>query len=367
MLEERFSIVPEWVLDAAVSDAAVRLYAVLLRFGATSGQRMPSRRTLADRLRKKSVDSVDRALKELVAIGAVEVTRRSRDGLNLTNRYLVRSTRPGRPRSAPRSGGGGRTDAATPGTGGESGASPTTGGTPPGECRHLRGGRRSAARGGRTGAARVAATVRPDRESLTENSPPPPGPSSTDTTVQVSAPDGGPGVTAGRSARRTRVVAALGLADLADVAERCTRLRADFGLPAGLWTADRLADVLAAAVLDAGWPAAAAVPALLAVAADPATRSPARLSCPGPWWDVPPGSARADRPEDRAAGGTAVLEAVLAETGGLRVALQRQARAELSGEGVPLTRSSVTRRAVEILRRSGGITVPGVEMSAERS
>ena len=95
VLEERFSIVPEWVLDADVSDAAVRLYAVLLRFGASSGQRMPSRRTLAERLRKKSVDSVDRALKELVAIGAVEVTRRTRDGLNLTNRYLVRSTRPG--------------------------------------------------------------------------------------------------------------------------------------------------------------------------------------------------------------------------------------------------------------------------------
>jgi hypothetical protein len=95
VLEERFSIVPEWVLDADVSDAAVRLYAVLMRFGATSGQRMPSRRTLAERLRKKSVDSVDRALKELVGIGAVEVTRRTRDGVNLTNRYLVRSSRPG--------------------------------------------------------------------------------------------------------------------------------------------------------------------------------------------------------------------------------------------------------------------------------
>ena len=61
VLEERFSIVPEWVLDADISDAAVRLYAVLLRYGQSSGQRMPSRRTLADRLRKKSVDSVDRA------------------------------------------------------------------------------------------------------------------------------------------------------------------------------------------------------------------------------------------------------------------------------------------------------------------
>jgi hypothetical protein len=32
---------------------------------------MPSRATLARRLRKRSVDSVDRAMKKLVAIGAV--------------------------------------------------------------------------------------------------------------------------------------------------------------------------------------------------------------------------------------------------------------------------------------------------------
>lgn len=57
VLEERFSIVPERVLDADISDAAVRLYAVLLRYGQSSGQRMPSRRTLAARPRKKSVDS----------------------------------------------------------------------------------------------------------------------------------------------------------------------------------------------------------------------------------------------------------------------------------------------------------------------
>ena len=48
-VEDRVSIVPEWVLDAAISDAAVRLYAVLLRFGQTSGARMPARSTLARR------------------------------------------------------------------------------------------------------------------------------------------------------------------------------------------------------------------------------------------------------------------------------------------------------------------------------
>jgi hypothetical protein len=57
LLEQRFSIVPEWVLDADISDAALRLYAVLLRYGQTSGSRMPSRALLARRLRKKSKDT----------------------------------------------------------------------------------------------------------------------------------------------------------------------------------------------------------------------------------------------------------------------------------------------------------------------
>jgi len=70
VVEDRFAIVPEWLLDADIGDAAVRLYAVLLRYGQSSGARMPSRATLARRMHKKSTDSVDRALKELVAIGA---------------------------------------------------------------------------------------------------------------------------------------------------------------------------------------------------------------------------------------------------------------------------------------------------------
>jgi hypothetical protein len=71
VIEERFAIVPEWIIDSDVSDAAFHLYAVLLRYGHSSGTRMPSRATLARRLRKRSVDSVDRAMKKLVAIGAV--------------------------------------------------------------------------------------------------------------------------------------------------------------------------------------------------------------------------------------------------------------------------------------------------------
>src|SRR5215218_11383648 len=82
VLEQHFAIVPEWVLDADISDAALRLYAVLLRYGQTSGHRMPGRRLLASRLHKRSRDSVDRALKELVGIGAVVVQHRRQGTLN---------------------------------------------------------------------------------------------------------------------------------------------------------------------------------------------------------------------------------------------------------------------------------------------
>jgi hypothetical protein len=152
------------------------------------------------------------------------------------------------------------------------------------------------------------------------------------------------------------VLAALGLdaPGLAEIADRCARLRGEQGLPAGLWTPGRLVEVLADAVLDRGLPAGGAVTALLAVAADPATRSPARLSCPGPWWDTT--AARAGRAgqsgrSDGAGVETDVidLEAVLAEAGGLRVVVQRQARAQLSAEGLPVTRTTVARRAVSLL------------------
>src|SRR6516165_5358361 len=66
LLDEHFAIVPEWVLDAPISDCALRLYAVLLRYGHSSGARMPGRATLARRLRKNSTDTVDRAMRELV-------------------------------------------------------------------------------------------------------------------------------------------------------------------------------------------------------------------------------------------------------------------------------------------------------------
>jgi hypothetical protein len=138
LLEQRFAIVPEWVIDADISDCAYRLYSVLLRYGQTSGCRMPGRATLADRLHKTSKDTVDRALKELVAVGAVVVEHRHRDGRHLTNRYHLMSTRPAARRIDPAPGG--RIPAATP---------------------------------GRTDAATLAANLGPNQEFFTEEPPPP--------------------------------------------------------------------------------------------------------------------------------------------------------------------------------------------------
>jgi hypothetical protein len=54
----------------------------------------------------------------------------------------------------------------------------------------------------------------------------------------------------------------------------------------------------------------------------------------------------------------AELEAILAAVDGRRVAVQRQARAQLASEGLPLTRGSVARRAVDLLR-STSVSNPG--------
>jgi hypothetical protein len=94
--EGYFAIVPEWVLDADISDRAVRLYGVLRRYADQQGRAFPSRRTLADRLHVADPKVVDRALADLVQIGAVVVERTGgAPGQAWTaNRYLVRHTRP---------------------------------------------------------------------------------------------------------------------------------------------------------------------------------------------------------------------------------------------------------------------------------
>lgn len=93
----RFAILPEWVIYSDAGDRAIRLYAVLDRFAGESGKAWPSRETLAARL-GCSRESVDRAVRELRKIGAVEVVhRRLEDGQPTSNLYLLRRIPPSSP------------------------------------------------------------------------------------------------------------------------------------------------------------------------------------------------------------------------------------------------------------------------------
>lgn len=294
-VEDHFAMVPEWLLDADVSDCAVRLYAVLLRFGQSSGARMPGRATLARRLHKKSVDTVDRALRELVALGAVAVEARFDGPVRLTNRYRVRTSRPSQLAVV-----GGRTDAATP---------------------------IDAAGSGRADAAGVAAKVRHNPESLTQSETPPPP-----------TPSAGPAA-----------AVLCGIADWDSFVARVRSLRVGLGQPVGRWSGPCLDAALQLAVKTRGWPAMSAASALLAVAAASESRAPMRVAEAGPWWDAAAPIALADPAQ---AGRLASMEADLAESDGRRLVLQESARRELAAEGQPLTRTTVTRRAWDLLQKS---------------
>ena len=110
---------------------------------------------------------------------------------------------------------------------------------------------------------------------------------------------------------------------------------------------DRLVDVLTEAVRRRRWPAHLAAAALVRVAADPTTRSPMRLACPGPWWDEASFVESAVGYDDR--GELDRLEARLLEADGRRVWAQQPARADLAQRGEALTRLNVARRACELL------------------
>ena len=90
--DHTFAIIPDWVINADISDAAFRVYSLLLRFGNTSGCRMPSRGLLARRLHR-STDSIDRALRELVDHTLVRIEHRHNGRKTLSNRYLGRRPR----------------------------------------------------------------------------------------------------------------------------------------------------------------------------------------------------------------------------------------------------------------------------------
>jgi hypothetical protein len=96
----RFSIVPEWVIDGDISDRAVRLYAILARYADNETmEAFPSRETLAARGRCH-VKSVDRAMQELIDIGAVVKSHRKAGNGFQSNVYTLR--RVGTTQSPPR-------------------------------------------------------------------------------------------------------------------------------------------------------------------------------------------------------------------------------------------------------------------------
>ncbi|MHB8300192.1 MAG: hypothetical protein ACYDDW_16905, partial [Dermatophilaceae bacterium] len=138
---------------------------------------------------------------------------------------------------------------------------------------------------------------------------------------------------------------ACGITDLEALAKRCMAARRVLGKPTARWTPRCLGVVIKLAVVTRGWPAASMEQALLAVARDRESHSPARVAEAGPWWDAV--NLGSDQGMD--ADELTTLEARLAETGGLRPALQAQARAELTAEGMPVIRSTVARRACAIL------------------
>jgi hypothetical protein len=85
-----FSIIPEWVLYSNITATAVRLYATLQRYAdKETGACHPSRATLAAKC-NCTVKSIDRALAELIDIGAVRKRHRvSANGDMTSNQYTV--------------------------------------------------------------------------------------------------------------------------------------------------------------------------------------------------------------------------------------------------------------------------------------
>ena len=87
----KFSIIPEWLLDADISHKAVRIYAIIARYADNQTlTAWPARSTLAARA-KCTIKSVDRAITELIKVGALtKATRHDDDGGNRTSLYTLK-------------------------------------------------------------------------------------------------------------------------------------------------------------------------------------------------------------------------------------------------------------------------------------
>jgi hypothetical protein len=90
----RFSIIPEWVLDADISDRAIRLYSILARYADNETlQAFPSRETLGKRA-FCNAKAVTKAIDELVVIGAVIKQHRKQGESYQSNLYTLRRVGP---------------------------------------------------------------------------------------------------------------------------------------------------------------------------------------------------------------------------------------------------------------------------------
>lgn len=100
----RFAMVPEWLLLApGVTSRAIHVYAVLLATWAnrSRGNCWPGRRTVAARM-GISVDTFDRAIRELVELGAVIVEPRyAENGARRSNKLWLTDEDPRRKSAAP--------------------------------------------------------------------------------------------------------------------------------------------------------------------------------------------------------------------------------------------------------------------------
>ena len=100
----RFSIVPQWLLEADISDRAIRIYGLIASYADNETHTaFPSRDTLARRARCH-VKTVDRAIVELVEAGAIEKQNRKNGDAYTSNLYTVKRVSPGRDNRVPRVG-----------------------------------------------------------------------------------------------------------------------------------------------------------------------------------------------------------------------------------------------------------------------
>ena len=84
-----YGTIPEWVLYSDVSANAVRLYVTLTRYVGRNEAGWPSRKTLAGHCHL-SPTTVDRALQELVDLGAIRIEPRYRsDGSQTSSLYYL--------------------------------------------------------------------------------------------------------------------------------------------------------------------------------------------------------------------------------------------------------------------------------------